>query len=74
MKANSDKSHHFLSCGEPCTAFIDGSYTKSNTREILLGITTDRDLKLVDHVNNFCKKASQKLNVLACLAPFMNVD
>ena len=74
MKANSDKSHIFLSCSEPSTALIDGSSIESNTKEILLGITVDRDLKFDEHANNRCKKACQKLNVLVRLAPFMKVD
>ena len=43
MKANSDKSHILLSFSEPCTSLIDGSFTESNTKEILLGMTIDRD-------------------------------
>ena len=74
MKANSDKSHILLSCSEPSTALIDGSSTESNAKEILLGITIDRDLKFDEHVNNICKKACQKLNALVRLAPFMNID
>ena len=74
MKVNSDKTHIFLSCSEPSTALIDGYFIESNTKEILLGITIDRDLKFVEHVNNLCKKACQKLNALVRLAPFVNVD
>ena len=47
---------------------------ESNTKEILLGIKIDRDLKFDEHVNNLCKKACQKLNVLVRFAPFANVD
>ena len=43
MKANGDKSHILLSCSEPSTALIHGSSIESNTNEILLGITIDRD-------------------------------
>ena len=60
MKANSDKSHILLSCSEPSTALIDDSSIESNTKEILLGITTDRDLKFDEHVNNLCKKSMSK--------------
>ena len=74
MKANSDNCHILLSCSEPSAALIDGSSIESNTKEILLGITIDRDLKFDEHVNNLCKKACQKLNALVRLAPFMNVD
>ena len=55
INANSDKSHILLSCSVPSTTLIDDSYTESNTKEILLVITTDRDLKS-DHVNNLNKK------------------
>ena len=74
MKTNSDKSHILLNCSEPSIALIDGSSIESNTKEILPGITIDRDLKFDKHVNNLCENACQKLNALVRLAPFMNVD
>ena len=74
MKAKSDKSHLLLSCNEPSTLVIDGSSIETNTKEVLLGITIDKDLKFDDHVNSLCKKASQKLNALARLAPYTNVE
>ena len=46
-----------LEKGEPSTALTDGS----NTKEILLGITIDRDLKFDEYINNLCEKACQKL-------------
>ena len=58
MKANSDKSHHFLfSCSDPSTVLTDGFSIGSNTKAILLGITIDRELKFDDHVNYLCKNA-----------------
>ena len=74
MKASNDKSHILASCNEPSLALVDGSSMESNTKEILLQITIDRDLKFDEHVNNLCKKACQNLNALVRLAPFMNVD
>ena len=74
IKANSDKSHILLSCSEPSAALIDGSSIESNTKEILLAIKIDRDLKFDEHVNNLSKKACQNLNALVRLAPFMNVE
>ena len=74
MKANSGKSHLLLSYNEPSKLVIDGSSIETNTKEVLLGITIDKDLKFDDHVNNLCKKACQKLNALTCLAPYMNVE
>ena len=62
-----------LSCNEPSTLVIDGSSIETNTKEVLLGITSDKDLKFDDHVNSLCKKACQKLNALARLAPYMTL-
>ena len=74
MKANSDKSHLIMSCAEEVTAEIDGSPIDSSKTEVLLGITIDHELKFDDHVNYLCKKAGQKLNALARIAPFMNAS
>ena len=53
---------------------IDGSSIETNTKEVLLGKTIEKDLKFDDHVNSLCKKACQKLNALARLVPYMNVE
>ena len=75
MKANSDKSQILLSCNEPSTLMIDGSSIATNTKEVPLRITTDKDLKLDDHVIiSLCKLARRKLNALARLAPYMNIE
>ena len=74
MKANSDKSHLLLSCNEPSTLVIDDTNIESNTTEVLLGITIDNKLKFDDHISNLCKKAYQKLNALARLAYFVNIN
>ena len=67
MKANSDKSHVLLSRSEPSTALIDGPSIESNTKEILLGIAIDRDLKFDEHVNNPVKKHVKNLMLLFIL-------
>ena len=69
MKANSGKSYLLLICGEPSAVVIDGFTTDSNIKEVLLGITIDKNLKFDDHVNNLCKKACQKVNALSRIAP-----
>ena len=74
MKANNDKIHTLLSFSELSTVVIDGCFIELNVKEVLLGITIDRKLKIDDNVNNLCKKLCQKLNTLSCLAPFMNVN
>ena len=58
MNANSDKSHLIISCAEATTAMVDGLPIDSSKTEVLLGITTDQELKLDEHVNHLFKKAS----------------
>ena len=74
MKANSDKSHPIMSCTEAITPMIDDFPIDSSKAEVLLGIKIDHELKFDDHVNYLCKKASQKLNALARIRPFMNIS
>ena len=69
MKANSGKGYLLLICGEPSAVVIDGFTIDSNIKEVLLGITIDKNLKFDDHVNNLCKKACQKVNALSRIAP-----
>ena len=67
MKDNSDKSHLLLSYNEPSKLVIDGSSIETNTKEVLLGIAIDKDLKFDDHVNNLCKKEVKSLMLLLAL-------
>ena len=41
---------------------------------MLLGITIDSNLTFENHIKNICKRASQKLNALAGVAPYMNMQ
>ena len=49
---------------------IDSNYTESKKDQVLLGITIDSNLTFENHINNICKRASQKLNALARVAPY----
>ena len=71
MEANCDKSQFILSCNKPSTPVINSSSIETNTKEMLLGITTDKDLKFDDHY--LCKKMCQNITALARLSPHMNV-
>ena len=74
IKANIDISHLLLSYNEPFALVIDGPSMETNTKEVLPGITIDKDLKFDEDVNSLFKKACQKLNALARLASNMNVE
>ena len=74
MKVNTGKSHLLLSGNSRATATIDNSYIESEDEQVLLGITIDSNLTFENHINSICKKASQKLNALARIAPYMNTQ
>ena len=56
------------------TAKIDNNYIESEKEQMLLGITIDFKLTFENHIYNICKRASQKLNALARVAPYMNIQ
>ena len=74
MKVNTGKSHLLVSGNVRGTAKIDKNYIESEKEQALLGITIDSNLTFENHINNICKKASQKLNALARVAPYMNIQ
>ena len=73
MKVNTGKSHLLLLGNSRATATIDNRYIESEDEQVLLGITINSNLTFENHINNICKKASQKLNSLARIAPYMNI-
>ena len=70
MKLNTDKCHLLLNSQEPNTLQKGGLHINNSLSENLLGITFDFKLKFNKHIEDICQKASQKLNVLARLAPY----
>ena len=67
MKVNDDKSHLlvFGSKDGEVSGSISGSLIQESDEEKLLGLTLDRRMNFKNYVSNLCKKASQKLHVLA---------
>ena len=47
---------------------------ESEKEQVLLGITIDSNLSSEEHINNLCKKASQKLNALARISGYMDIQ
>ena len=69
MKANSSKSQLLLSFSEPSRTVTDGCSIESNIKEVLLGITINRNLKFDDHVKIFVKKHVKNLMLSHALHP-----
>ena len=73
-KVNTVRSHLLFLGSSRATATIDNSYIELKYEQVLLGITIDSNLTFENHINSICKKASQKLNALAKIAPYMNIQ
>ena len=71
MKLNTNKCHLLLHCQEPNRFKIGDLHITNSLSEKLLGITFDCKLKFNKHIEDTCQKASQKINALARLAPYM---
>ena len=74
MKVNTDKSHLLLSGNASLTSNIDNNLIESENEQVLLGVTIDSNLSFEKHINNLCKKASQKLNALARISGYINLQ
>ena len=74
MKANSDKSYLLLITLTSFTANINGDIIKNSESEKLFGFTIDYKLNFEGHLSKVCEKASQKLNALACISSYMNIN
>ena len=74
MKINSGKIHVLFSGNDNVSANIDDHTIISENKNELLGIILDSKLSFQDHINNLCKKASQKLNALARVTPYMCLE
>ena len=74
MKVNTDKSHLLLSGNVSLTSNIDNKLIESENEQVLLGVTIDSNLSFEKHINNLCKRASQKLNALARISGYINLQ
>ena len=74
MKVNTGKSRLPVSGNVRATAKIDNNYTEPEKEEESLGITIDSNLTFENHVDNICKNASQKLNALARITSYINMQ
>ena len=73
MKANANKCHLLLSTNKQYTIKVGGTDIGNSQSEKLLGIKLDINLNFNFHLDEMCKRASQKLNALARISPYMNI-
>ena len=71
MELNTNKRYLLLISQEPNMLKIGDLYINNSPREKLVRIALDCKLKFNKYIEDICQKASQKLNALARLAPYM---
>ena len=74
MKINSGEKHILFSRNNNASANIYDNTVISENKNELLGIILDSKFSFEDHINNPWKKASQKLNALVRIAPYMCLE
>ena len=74
MKVNADKGYLLLSGNTKLPSNIDNNTIESEIKQEPLGKVIDSNLSFEEHVNNICKKASQKLNALARNSSDMDIQ
>ena len=55
-------------------ATCDNSSIESEGEQVLLDIAIDSNLTFENHINRICEKANQKLNALARITPYRNMQ
>lgn len=74
LMANPDKFHLLLSDpNEELSIKVGSANIKNAQCQKLLGITLDSKLTFKTHVSNLCTKASNKLNALSRISPYMTL-
>ena len=74
MKVNLGKHHPLLSGNDSSKITVKNETTSSSKCEKPLGIKIDSHLNFKEHIEDLCKKASQKINALSRLASSMNFE
>ena len=74
MKSNTDKCHLIIVNNQDKSIKIGKDVITSETRVKLLGVTIDNKLNFNEHVDNICKKASNKLHALARIAKYLSPE
>ena len=74
LKANADKCHLLVCSNGSCTAKIEDFSIKNSTEEKLLVVKFDSNLSFENHATSLCKRASQKLHVLARISHYMDLN
>ena len=74
MKTNPDKFHFICSIDDKFNIIVENQKICNSPCEKLLSVRFDSKLTFDAHINDICKKAGLKLNALARITPYMNLN
>ena len=74
MKANSDKCDFTCSSGVKTNIMIENEQIRNSSCERVLGVFFDSKLTFQSHMDNTFKEASQKLNAISRITPYMHFN
>ena len=74
MKANPDKCSFLCKPSLKTSIMIENEQISNSSCEKLLGVFFDSKLTFQLHIDNICKKASQKLNTISRITPNMDIN
>ena len=74
MKANPDNSHFICSSSVKATITKENKQIRNSSCKKLLSVFFDSKLTFQSHIENICKKASQKLNTISRITPCIDFN
>ena len=74
MKAKTDKCYFICSSSVKTSIMIENEQIRNSSCEKLLGVFFDSELAFQSHIDNICKKASQKLNGISRITPYVDFN
>ena len=74
MKTNLDKCHFICSSKVKRSIMIENEQISKSSCEKLLGVFFDSKLTFQLHIENICEKASQKLNAMSRITPYLDFN
>ena len=73
MKVNPEKCHFLLSTKAKKEMKLDNTTIENSECEKLLGVFIDSDMSFKTHLDNICKKASNKIQALGRVTQYMSL-
>ena len=74
MKVDPDKCHFICSSSVKTNMMIENEQIRNSSREKRLAVVFDSKLTFQSPIDNICKKASQKLNSISRITPYMDFN